>query len=228
MSPTEQTTVALETLRYLRSSPLMANHHAGLDAAIAALTAPAAEVPEALTDTDVARIFRRVYGGNRFDATERMFAAEIAAARDAQWQSTRLSGGVPEVATGKGFFVGAQNDQWFIVFGDNPAQSNDYPNHEADRTPVAKVYDEALARTLCEYANAAMLTAAPQAPAAEVNAEPATVAQLRKDFARECGDTDILLRMLGFQADEVRTDGGSLNLSRLASLIEQTKSQGGK
>ena len=97
MSPTEQTTVALETLRYLRSSPLMANHHAGLDAAIAALTAPAAEVPEALTDTDVARIFRRVYGGNRFDATERMFAAEIAAARDAQWQSTRLSGGVPDV-----------------------------------------------------------------------------------------------------------------------------------
>jgi len=72
--------------------------HAALSAwqARATLTAPAAEVPEAMTDTDVARIFRRVYGGNRFDATERMFAAEIAAARDAQWQSTRLRGGVPE------------------------------------------------------------------------------------------------------------------------------------
>lgn len=38
-APMEQ---ALDTLRHLRNSPLMANHHAGLDAAIAALSQPAA------------------------------------------------------------------------------------------------------------------------------------------------------------------------------------------
>ena len=41
MSTNDKQTDALRTLRYLRASPLMANHHAGLDAAIAALTQPA-------------------------------------------------------------------------------------------------------------------------------------------------------------------------------------------
>lgn len=46
-APSEQ---ALSTLRQLRNSPLLANHHAGLDAAIAALSQPAAsqEAPEPL------------------------------------------------------------------------------------------------------------------------------------------------------------------------------------
>lgn len=37
----------------------------------------AAELPDFLTNTDVARIRRSVYGGTGFDSTERLFAAEI-------------------------------------------------------------------------------------------------------------------------------------------------------
>lgn len=36
--------------------------------------------PPFLTETEVARIYRQVYGGNRFSQTEREFAAEIEAA----------------------------------------------------------------------------------------------------------------------------------------------------
>jgi hypothetical protein len=38
------------------------------------------QAPDFLTDTEVARIFRNVYGGQQYDSTERMFAAEIEAA----------------------------------------------------------------------------------------------------------------------------------------------------
>lgn len=41
--------------------------------------------PDHMTDTDVARIYRRVYGGPRYDILRREFAAEIAAFRDNQW-----------------------------------------------------------------------------------------------------------------------------------------------
>ena len=64
----------------------------------------------------------------------------------------------------------------------------------------------------------------PTQPAAQATPEPCpTCDSLRKDFARECVDTDTLLRLLGFVPEEVRTDGGSLNLMRLASLIEARK-----
>lgn len=59
--------------------------------------------------------------------------------------------------------------------------------------------------------------------AAQPTPEPAPVEALRKDFARECVDTDTLLRLLGFEPNDVRTDGGSLNLQRLANLIEARK-----
>jgi hypothetical protein len=59
--------------------------------------------------------------------------------------------------------------------------------------------------------------------AAQPTPEPASVESLRKDFARECVDTDTLLRLLGFDPNDVRTDGGSLNLQRLANLIEARK-----
>ena len=58
-----------------------------------------AALPELLTDTDVARIFRRVYGGSRFDATERNFAAEIEATvreRFAALQSQPAAAGVSD------------------------------------------------------------------------------------------------------------------------------------
>lgn len=40
------------------------------------------------------------------------------------------------------WFVGAQNDQAFIIAGRPPSKSNDYPMHDADRTAIAKVYDD--------------------------------------------------------------------------------------
>jgi hypothetical protein len=44
--------------------------------------------PEHITDTDVARVYRRVYGGPRFGSTEREFAEEIARLRDDQWKAS--------------------------------------------------------------------------------------------------------------------------------------------
>lgn len=38
------------------------------------------------------------------------------------------------------WYVGVQNDQTYIVAGEPPAEGNDYPNHQADRTVIAKVY----------------------------------------------------------------------------------------
>lgn len=40
------------------------------------------------------------------------------------------------------WYVGAQNDSLFIVAGRAPSPDNDYPFHGADRTAIAKVYDE--------------------------------------------------------------------------------------
>lgn len=48
------------------------------------------------------------------------------------------------------FHIGAQNDAFFIVVGEKPAMNNDFPVHNADRTVVAKVYDEELCRELVE------------------------------------------------------------------------------
>lgn len=40
------------------------------------------------------------------------------------------------------YYVGAQNDQLYIITGEPPAMNNDYPKHDAVRTVVAKVVDE--------------------------------------------------------------------------------------
>lgn len=53
--------------------------------------------------------------------------------------------------------------------------------------------------------------------------EDCEVASLRKDYERECADTDRLLGLLGFNPKEVRTEGGSLNFSRLSDLIQWCK-----
>lgn len=60
------------------------------------------------------------------------------------------------------FHIGAQNDALFIISGERPATTNDYPRHDADRTCIAKVYDKAEARRLVDAANAG-LASAPQA-----------------------------------------------------------------
>lgn len=54
------------------------------------------------------------------------------------------------------FHIGAQNDATYIISGEAPALNNDYPRHDADRTCVAKVYDEAEAKRLVDAANAAL------------------------------------------------------------------------
>jgi hypothetical protein len=51
------------------------------------------------------------------------------------------------------FHIGAQNDALFIISGEAPALNNDYPRHDADRTCIAQVYNEAEARRIVEAAN---------------------------------------------------------------------------
>lgn len=51
--------------------------------------------PEHITDTDVARVYRRVYGGPRFGSTEREFAEEISRLRDDQWKAALSVGHAP-------------------------------------------------------------------------------------------------------------------------------------
>lgn len=76
-----------------------------------------------------------------------------------RWLAARAALAAPEVpavpasATGRAFHIGAQNDALFIIYGERPALNNDYPRHDADRTCVAKIYDEALARALVDAAN---------------------------------------------------------------------------
>jgi hypothetical protein len=55
------------------------------------------------------------------------------------------------------FHIGAQNDTLYIISGEKPAAAgNDYPRHDADRTCVAQVFDEAEARRLVDLATAAI------------------------------------------------------------------------
>lgn len=51
------------------------------------------------------------------------------------------------------FYLAAQNDIAYIIYGEAPALNNDYPDHDADRVAVAKVYDEDLAKKLLALAN---------------------------------------------------------------------------
>jgi hypothetical protein len=48
-----------------------------------------------------------------------------------------------------------------------------------------------------------------------------SVAPIADGFAQECDDADELLRLLGFDPDDVRTDGGSINLPKVRSLLAE-------
>lgn len=48
----------------------------------------------------------------------------------------------------------------------------------------------------------------------------ALLRQVHTDFRRECGDTDAILRVLGLDPVNCRTDGGSLKLVMLLGAIE--------
>jgi len=48
----------------------------------------------------------------------------------------------------------------------------------------------------------------------------ALLRQVHSDFRRECGDTDAILRVLGLDPANCRTDGGSLKLVMLLGAIE--------
>jgi hypothetical protein len=51
------------------------------------------------------------------------------------------------------------------------------------------------------------------------------VASVADGFARECDDADELLRLLGFEPDDVRTDGGSINLPKVRSLLAERQAE---
>lgn len=68
---------ALSTLRHLRESPLMSNHHAGLDAAIAALAAPAPQPAAAPMTASRAQFFME-----RFKREEKLLGPNEQAALD--------------------------------------------------------------------------------------------------------------------------------------------------
>lgn len=94
----------------------------------AALTAPAAEVPEAMSEADI-------LSANYPDEEENgptvaapvfdliCFAKQIIAARDAQWQSTRLRGGVPSVPEGF-VLVPVEPTDEMLAAGKKQAHSN--------------------------------------------------------------------------------------------------------
>lgn len=52
------------------------------------------------------------------------------------------------------WYVGAQNDVLYIIAGRPPSKNNDYPVHDADRTIIAKVYNEADAQPIVTAVNA--------------------------------------------------------------------------
>jgi hypothetical protein len=47
-------------------------------------------------------------------------------------------------------YIGAQNDALYLIVGRAPSPDNDCPMHDADRTPLAHVYDEAEGRRLAQ------------------------------------------------------------------------------
>jgi hypothetical protein len=99
------------------------------------------------------------------------------------------------------FHVGAQNDALFITSGRPPASTNDYPDHDADRTCVARIFDESEARRLVQAANAA--TAEGIQSVDEINALLEIETGWRVELAQSIGGEFLrLMRRAGAAEDE--------------------------
>ena len=98
MSNTEQMRDALEKIDLCLSQGNQYQARVELRKALmsTALTAPAAEVPEAMGDAEINSL-RYLLDVDDYDPKMMKFASAILRHRDAQWQSTRLRGGVPEL-----------------------------------------------------------------------------------------------------------------------------------
>ena len=66
------------------------------------------------------------------------------------------------------WYVGAQNDELFVVAGRSPAANNDYPWHDADRVAIARILlpTEGDCLPVQPEANARLIAAAPEMLAA--------------------------------------------------------------
>jgi hypothetical protein len=68
----------------------------------------------------------------------------------------------------------------------------------------------------CEYEKQGHGFACPLKSAARIQARAQA-----DNYAKECDDADELLRLLGFEPDDARTDGGSINLPKVRSLLAE-------
>ncbi len=142
-------------------------NHPATKAARAALTAPAAEVPEAMGEEQIVKclveascigVVKMSYDAGPYQITRPSinadkFARALIATRDAQWQSTRLRGGVPE-----GWSITRKDDGRIVVKAPN-GDAWAWANEHSTGTSNDFV-----------YAFLSALTAAPQAPAAALDA----------------------------------------------------------
>lgn len=65
-----------------------------------------------------------------------------------------------------------------------------------------------------------VLATPPTEPQAAQPADTLELDLLRTDFKRECDDTDSILRMLGLDPENCRTDGGSLKCTMILDALE--------
>jgi len=116
-----------------------------------ALTTPAAEVPEAMGDAEINSL-RYLLDVDDYDPNMMKFASAILRHRDAQWQSTRLRGGVPDIK------------HVCMQVAENPEVEDalsHYVNDDSDTLTIAWLVEVILKHAL---------EAAPQAPAAALDA----------------------------------------------------------
>jgi len=146
----------------------------------------AAEVPEAMGDERINSLAIAQWGDmNGFPlAAHRAFARAIIAARDAQWQSTRLLGGVPDDES--------EHDVMMGMAADDQVRIETLTIHLRSVIEIARTwqpdYATKMDRDMLDLAEAALpalgSTAAPQAPA------PAVDAGVVRDAERYMGLTE--------------------------------------
>lgn len=102
--------------------------------------------PERITDTDVARVYRQVYGGPRFGSTEREFAEEIARLRDDQWKAALSAGhSAPQAAPVAGQCRFKGDKAWSNCSAEHVRMVLADPSYAADGYEVRYLYAAPLA-----------------------------------------------------------------------------------